>query len=79
MTMRQKIAVKCECGHTGVVHWSENDQPYSKAWEKYTLEGFKGSEFYTEGPVALSEALKEMQPQCPRCGEKGKIIMPKAS
>jgi len=73
MTTHHHEQVICECGHTGTVNWSENDQPYSKQWEQYGIEGFKGNGFYIEGYVSLDEALARIKPICPACGAVGKI------
>lgn len=65
--------VVCECGHKGVHVWSENDQPYSKQWERHRFQGFEGDSFETDGTATLSEAVKSIQPKCIVCGAIGKI------
>jgi hypothetical protein len=65
--------VICECGHQGVVHWRENDQPFSSQWEDYSISGFEGKDFYINGYTTLDDALKRMNPKCPVCGAVGKV------
>ena len=43
MTLRTRETLVCQCGYRGYPKCSENDQPYSRVWESYSLEGFKGS------------------------------------
>ena len=57
----------------GEVRQSENDQPYSKQWENYSITGFDGDGYYIEGFVSLEEAIQKMRLKCPSCGEIGKI------
>lgn len=76
MTTHHEEPVVCECGHEGVVHWSENDQPFSKQWEKYYISGFDGERFETSGSSTVTEALKEIKPKCPSCGQVGKVKRP---
>lgn len=73
MTSHWREPVVCECGHGGFVCWSENDQPFSKQWEKYRIDGFDGEGFYIEGSVTIAEAIKRMKPTCPVCGAVGKV------
>ena len=64
MTMRTRSPLICECGQTGAHILSENDQPYSKMWERNELEGFSGG------------GEKHMDPKqmyCPSCKQTGKI------
>jgi hypothetical protein len=39
MTMRTYRHFACPNGHTGIEKTSENDQPYSAAWESVTTTG----------------------------------------
>jgi hypothetical protein len=73
MTTHWKEPVVCECGHTGIVHWAENDQPFSKQWERYSIEGFNGEGFEIAGFCTLEKAIERMKPVCPVCGAVGKI------
>ena len=41
MTMRTYRHFACQNGHQGVETTSENDQPYSKAWEQVSTQGLK--------------------------------------
>ena len=52
MTMRDFTWYQCPCGHKGAVVVSENDQPYSKMWERTSLRDLSGS---------------AEQPVCPKC------------
>lgn len=74
MTTHHEVPVVCECGHTGTVHWSENDQPFSRQWEKYSISGFDGEMFEIGGSTNVTDALKKMKPKCPSCGRVGKLI-----
>lgn len=50
---------------------SENDQPYSKPWEKYSLKELNGNcEWYTEGAADFETVIKNLNPSCPKCGKK---------
>jgi hypothetical protein len=73
MTTRWKEPVVCECGHKGIVHWSENDQPFSSQWETYRIEGFEGEGFEIAGSCTLDDAIERMKAVCPICGAVGKI------
>lgn len=73
MTTHHREPIACECGHEGILHWSENDQPFSKQWEQYSISGFDGEGFYIDGYTTIQEALKRMNPKCPKCGEAGKV------
>lgn len=73
MATHHRERVICECGHEGIVHWSENDQPFSRQWERYSISGFEGEGFGTDGFVTIDEALKRMNPKCPSCGKVGKV------
>jgi hypothetical protein len=67
MTMRTKFPIVCECGHRGALLLSENDQPYSRCWETYSLEGF-GIGANIQG-TPNEEPLAQMNPVCPKCGK----------
>jgi hypothetical protein len=73
MTTHHREPVVCECGHKGIVHWSENDQPFSKQWEEYSISGFDGEGFYVDGWTTVGDALLRMKPKCPKCGAVGKV------
>lgn len=64
MTMRTVTKLRCDCGHEGRHVLSENDQPYSKMWERNDLEGFTG------GGESKSDRI---QMRCPSCGKTGKV------
>ncbi len=69
MTTRTKYLIVCDCGHKGYINMSENDQPYSKPYEQYSLENLNGSEssFYTKGFAKLEEVFQKLEPTCPKC------------
>ena len=68
MTMRTEYAVVCPCGHSGKIRMSENDQPYSKPWERYALEGLNGSGYSKDGFADWDEVFENMKPSCSACG-----------
>jgi hypothetical protein len=74
MTTRTREPIVCECGHTGQLKCAENDQPYSKLWETYSLDGFAGGSItitnYKDMPADILSALA---PNCPKCGQTGKV------
>lgn len=74
VTTRMRDALVCECGHTGHLLLSENDQPFSSLWENYRLEGFSGNEItitnYADRP---HDVLAALQPTCPKCGKTGAV------
>lgn len=71
MTMRTEIKLQCDCGHIGFIKMSENDQPYSKPWEKYSLKELNGNcEWYTKGAADFETAIVNLNPSCPKCGKK---------
>jgi hypothetical protein len=53
----------------GTIVMSENDQPYSKSWESYSLESLNGGgTFHVEGHADWNKVFEELQPVCPQCG-----------
>ena len=64
MTTHWKTRLICECGHEGVHTHSENDQPFSKEWNAYRLEGFSGGGEY---------GWDETKMLCPQCSQTGKV------
>jgi len=62
MTMRTRTNYVCECGATAHSILSENDQPYSKMWER--------TEYF--GNIVI-EGLPMAQWYCRGCGQKGKV------
>lgn len=73
MTTRHSEPIACECGNKGAVVWRENDAPFSRQYEEYSLSGFDGSSFSVNGFVTLDEALSRLRPKCPACGATGKV------
>ena len=67
---RSSQPITCSCGHTGFLYLKENDSPFSKSWEEYTLEGFKGSDYVaSEKPATSADIIQNMKPVCPKCGK----------
>lgn len=60
MTMRTRTTYSCDCGYSAYEVLSENDQPYSKMWERITYHGVQ--------PARVDGDLK-----CPTCGRVGTI------
>ena len=73
MTTHHRVKIVCECGHAGTLHWKENDQPFSKQWESYSVSGFEGDGFYIEGYTTDDEALKRINLRRPECHQVGKV------
>lgn len=68
--MRTRYKIVCECGREGAVLMSENDQPFSKMWESYSLINFNGGSFRVEGYEEPGNILKRLEPTCPSCDSK---------
>jgi hypothetical protein len=74
MTYRTSQPINCECGHRGSLDCAENDSPYGKGWEHYTLSGFKGGEIQLTGGERLAQPiLVAIEPECPACGKVGAV------
>lgn len=74
MTTVTRETLVCECGHTGSLKCRENDQPYSKSWESYSLEGFDGDSAHIEGFCRdYDKLLASLNPKCPECGQIGRV------
>ena len=61
------MPIVCECGHEGAILMSENDQPYSKMWESYKLDGFNGDSLRVEGTGEAGNLFEALKPKCPKC------------
>jgi hypothetical protein len=49
----------------------ENDAPFSRQYEDYSLDGLKGNSFSVLDRFAKwDEVFREMKPVCPECGSK---------
>lgn len=68
LTMRTKYPLTCSCGHKGAIKMSENDQPYSKPYESYSLENLKGGSYRVEGFAEWKAVFSSIKPTCPKCG-----------
>ena len=70
MTTSTRFKLVCECGHSGNLKMSENDQPYSKCWEKYVVEDLnsKQDHIYVDGSISVQEAVQRLDISCPKCG-----------
>ena len=60
----------CACGHRGALLLRENDQPYSKMWESYSLENLDGGSYRVDGFADLPTVLAAIAPTCPKCGSQ---------
>lgn len=60
--------LQCQCGHIGKVERSENDQPYSEMWSRYSLANLNGGVLASTEPESLHEVFEKMKPSCPKCG-----------
>jgi len=49
---------------------SENDQPYSKMYESYSLDNLTGGSYSVEGFSDWPKVFEAMKPSCPKCGNK---------
>ena len=70
MATHTRFPLICSCGHEGAIIMKENDQPYSKGWEKYTLKELDGDEFYIEPSCSIKTAIQNTRPYCPICGNR---------
>lgn len=69
MTTVTRTKLVCSCGHEGLIVMRENDAPFSKQYESYSLENFDGRQFSVNGGFAKwDEVFREMKPVCPNCG-----------
>jgi hypothetical protein len=74
MATHTRDPIICECGHEGFLHCKENDQPYSRMWEDYDLEGFEGGAITIDGTSKRpADMLVHLNPKCPQCGQTGKV------
>lgn len=69
MTMRTTYSLTCSCGHKGAIWMSENDQPYSRPLESYSLESLNGGGYRVEGAANWPTVFEAMKPTCPQCGK----------
>ncbi len=67
MTTTIYYRVVCTCGHVGKIRMKENDQPFSSAWESYSLDGLDGTRYTVDGYAHLEEVFRNMKPSCPSC------------
>lgn len=69
MTTRTKTELTCSCGHAGSIVMAENDAPFSRQYEDYSLHGLKGNPLYVVDSFAQwDEVFDKMKPECPKCG-----------
>jgi hypothetical protein len=66
MTTHTSWKVVCLCGQVGALERAENDRPYSKGWEEYTLDGQNG--YSVERFAKMADMFAYLQPTCPKCG-----------
>jgi hypothetical protein len=70
MAIRETISVKCICGNKGQIKTTENDQPYSTPWIKYTLVGLKKGSSANDANNGLSLDINKLDLRCEACGKK---------
>lgn len=63
--MRTKYTVECNCGHTGTINLTENDQPYSEMYESWSLSSLEGNICNT--PKSADDILTRSNIRCPMC------------
>lgn len=69
MTTVTRTKLVCSCGHQGCIVMRENDAPFSKQYESYSLENLDGGQFSVNGGFSKwDEVFREMKPVCPNCG-----------
>jgi hypothetical protein len=69
MTTVTRTKLVCACGHEGKIVMRENDAPFSRQYEDYSLTGLNGQSFSVQDRFALwDEVFREMRPSCPACG-----------
>ena len=68
MTTVIRNKLKCSCGHEGSIKMKENDAPFSRQYEDYSLENLTGTSFSVLGSAKLDEVFENMKPICPQCG-----------
>lgn len=68
MTTVTRTKLVCACGHEGVIVMRENDAPFSRQYESYSLEGLRGDSFSVQDRFAKwDEVFREMKPVCTQC------------
>lgn len=63
--------VTCGCGHEGEITMQENDAPFSKQYEEYSVSDLNcvNKEYSVVGTFAtMSQVIEHMKPSCPKCG-----------
>jgi len=74
MAMRTQEPIICECGHKGALHCKENDAPFSRMYEDYSVTGFQGESIsITDNDKRPDDMLAAMSLKCPECGQAGKV------
>lgn len=66
--MRTAHKLECpECSHVGKLIHAENDQPFTRNWERYRVEGIVGREYYVEPWATWEQVFENITPTCPQC------------
>ena len=69
MTTVTRTKLVCQCGHERTIVMRENDAPFLRQYESYSLEKLNGQSFSVQDRFALwGEVFQEMKPACPACG-----------
>lgn len=69
MKRKWEYMIECQCGHTGSIRSSGDEQPDAKPRESYSLEGLNGCNYHKLGIATLDEAFAHMRPRCPVCDQ----------
>lgn len=67
MTTRTNYSVVCPCGHEGQIIMRENDAPFSRQWESYSLVRLNGGSVEKHGFLNWEEVFEATKPTCPVC------------
>ena len=71
MTTEVRTQLICSCGHKGLILMRENDAPFTRQHESYSVIDLIGENFYVDGRSAnWKEVFREMKPKCPHCGSE---------
>jgi hypothetical protein len=64
MTYRTFTNLRCDCGHSGQIVESENDQPYSTLWSSTSVVDLEKGGTYS----GRNQLISKIKPSCPKCG-----------
>lgn len=70
MSIRNSEEYKCKCGNVGKIKTTENDQPYSEPWFRYTFEGLQIGPQGIQPNNKFEVDIKLLDLHCSVCGQK---------